>query len=142
MTSTHSASPLPVAAALASIRLIQKEKLVENSRVLGEVLERELIRIQKKHPDVIGCVHAKGLVAGVMIAKKGTREPDPETAFRINEACICKGLLMTAPVGTYGECHKIAPALMINEEALRESLQVFEQACDEVLDGTEAHPAV
>ena len=130
--------PLPVAAALASIRLIQKEGLVENSRVLGELLERELLRIQGKHREVIGCVHAKGLVAGVMIAKKGTREPDPDTAFRINEACIHKGLLMTAPVGTYGECHKIAPALMITEDALKESLAVFEQACDEILGGAAA----
>jgi 4-aminobutyrate aminotransferase-like enzyme len=138
MTSTHSASPLPVAAALASIRLIQKENLVENSRVLGEFLERELLRIQGKHREVIGCVHVKGLVGGVMIAKRGTREPDPETALRINEACIRKGLLMTAPVGTYGECHKIAPALMINKEALRESLEVYEQACDEVLGSTRA----
>ena len=133
MTSTHSASPLPVAAALASIHLIQKEGLVENSRVLGIVLERELLRIQGKYRESIGCVHAKGLVAGVMMAKKGTREPDPETALRINQACIHKGLLLTAPVGTYGECHKVAPPLMINRAALGESLEVFEQACDEVL---------
>jgi 4-aminobutyrate aminotransferase-like enzyme len=131
-TSTHSASPLPVAAALASIRLIQKEGLVENSRALGEVLERELLRIQAKHPRSIGCVRAKGLVGGVMIAKPGTREPDPENAFRISEACFHKGLLMFAPVGAYGECLKIAPPLMITEDALRESLQVYEEACDEV----------
>jgi len=134
MTSTHSASPLPVAAALASIKLIQQEHLVENSRVLGELLERELLRIQAKHPDVIGCVHVKGLVAGVMIAKRGSREPDPDTALKINVACFKMGLLMTAPVGTYGECHKVAPPLMITEEALRESLQVYEEACDQVLD--------
>ncbi len=133
MTSTHSASPLPVAAALASIRLIQKENLVENSRVLGEVLEAGLLRIQGAHSAVMGCVHAKGLVAAVMIAKKGTREPDPETAFRINVACFHKGLLMTAPVGTFGECHKVAPPLMITEDALRESLEVYERACAETL---------
>ena len=132
-TSTHSASPLPVAAALASIKLIQKENQVENSRALGEMLEREFLRIQQKYPSVIGCVHVKGLVGGIMIAKKGTREPDPETALRINVACFHKGLLMTAPVGTYGECHKVAPPLMINEDALQESIGVYEDACREVL---------
>jgi 4-aminobutyrate aminotransferase-like enzyme len=40
---------------------------------------------------------------------------------------------MFAPVGIGGECLKIAPPLSINEEALRESIQVFEEACDEVL---------
>jgi 4-aminobutyrate aminotransferase-like enzyme len=42
---------------------------------------------------------------------------------------------MFAPVGIAGECVKIAPPLSIEEDALRESLQVFEQAIDEVLKG-------
>lgn len=44
-----------------------------------------------------------------------------------------KGLLIFAPVGIGGECIKIAPPLIINKEALRESVQVFEKACNEVL---------
>ena len=40
---------------------------------------------------------------------------------------------MFAPVGIGGECLKIAPPLTITEEALREGLSVFEQACDEIL---------
>ena len=42
-------------------------------------------------------------------------------------------VLMFAPVGAGGECLKIAPPLTIAEEALRESLQVFEEAVDEIL---------
>ena len=59
--------------------------------------------------------------------------PDPETAIAINIKCVQKGLLMFAPVGIGGECLKISPPLTINEEMLRESLQVFEEAIDEVL---------
>jgi 4-aminobutyrate aminotransferase-like enzyme len=40
---------------------------------------------------------------------------------------------MFAPVGIAGECLKIAPPLMISEDALRESIKVFEEACDEIL---------
>jgi 4-aminobutyrate aminotransferase-like enzyme len=40
---------------------------------------------------------------------------------------------MFAPVGIAGECVKIAPPLVIDEQALVESLQVLEEACDEVL---------
>jgi 4-aminobutyrate aminotransferase-like enzyme len=36
-------------------------------------------------------------------------------------------------VGVAGECLKVAPPLVIAEEALRESLKVFEEACDEIL---------
>jgi 4-aminobutyrate aminotransferase / (S)-3-amino-2-methylpropionate transaminase / 5-aminovalerate transaminase len=134
MTSTHSASPLPVAAALANLRIIQREGLVENSRRLGEILHPELQRIRERYPDVLGCVHGKGLVAGIMIAVRGSHwTPDPDTALRLNWAVIKRGVMMTAPVGTYGECHKVAPPLMISEEALRESIGAYAEACDEVL---------
>ena len=39
---------------------------------------------------------------------------------------------MFAPVGTGGECVKIAPPLTIKEEMLRESIAVLEEACDAV----------
>ena len=133
MTSTHSGSPLSVVAAVESLKLIQKEQLVENSRKLGEILIPELERIRNKYPDVLGCMHGKGLVAGIQVVKKGTKVPDSETALKINEKCFHKGLLMIAPVGIAGECLKIAPPLNTTEEALWEGIKVFEEACDEIL---------
>jgi 4-aminobutyrate aminotransferase/diaminobutyrate-pyruvate transaminase/4-aminobutyrate aminotransferase/(S)-3-amino-2-methylpropionate transaminase len=133
MTSTHSGSPLPVVAAIANLEIIQKEGLVERAARLGEILLPELHRIQQKHPQVLGCVQGKGLVAGIQVVKPGTKTPDPEMALKINIACLQKGLLMFAPVGVAGECLKIAPPLTIAEDALRESVQVLEEAADEVL---------
>ena len=135
MTSTHSASPLPVVAAIENIRIIKEENLIENARKLGGILIPELERIRNKYPEVLGCVHGKGLVAGIQVVKKGTKTPDPDTALKINEKCFQKGLLMFAPVGIGGECIKIAPPLIINEEALREGIAVLEEACDQVLGG-------
>jgi 4-aminobutyrate aminotransferase/diaminobutyrate-pyruvate transaminase/4-aminobutyrate aminotransferase/(S)-3-amino-2-methylpropionate transaminase len=133
MTSTHSGSPLPVVAAIESLKLIINEKLVENAAKLGAILIPELLRIQRKYPDVLGCLQGKGLVAGIQVVKKGTKTPDSDMALKINEKCFHKGLLMFAPVGIAGECLKIAPPLTITEEALREGIQVFEEACDEIL---------
>ena len=133
MTSTHSGSPLPVVAAVESLKIILRENLVENSKNMGDILIPELKRIQEKYPDVLGCLQGKGLVAGIQVVKKGTKTPDSETAVKINEKCFHKGLLMFAPVGIAGECLKIAPPLMITEEALREGIKVFEEACDEIL---------
>ena len=56
MTSTHSGSPLPVAAAIASLEIIRKERLAERAAHLGEVLIPELQRLQRKYPKVFGCV--------------------------------------------------------------------------------------
>lgn len=133
MTSTHSGSPLSVVAAVENLKIIKKERLVENAEKLGEILLPELQRIRDKYPDVLGCVHGKGLVAGIQVVKKGSKSPDPETALKINEKCFQKGLLMFAPVGVGGECLKIAPPLVTSVEALKEGIMVFEEACDEVL---------
>jgi len=131
--STHSGNPVCAAAALASIKLIEKEGLVKNARKLGVVLASELQRIRCRYPSVLGCVHSLGLVAGIQVVKKGTKEPDGQTALQINERCFQKGLLMFAPAGVAGECVKIAPPLVINEGALREGISVIEKACDEIL---------
>jgi 4-aminobutyrate aminotransferase-like enzyme len=133
MTSTHSGSPLCVAAAIANLEVIEEENLVENSAKLGELMCSELKRIQQKYPERLGCFHGKGLVAGIQCVKPGTKTPDPALALEINIKCLQKGLLMFAPVGIGGECIKIAPPLSITEDALKESLEVFEAACDEIL---------
>jgi 4-aminobutyrate aminotransferase-like enzyme len=133
MTSTHSASPLPVVAAIENLKIIKEEKLVKRAQKLGDTLESGLRKIQAKYPHALGCVQSKGLVAGIQVVKKGTKEPDPETAVKINEKCFHKGLLMFAPVGIGGECLKISPPLVITKKALVEGIETLEEACDEIL---------
>ena len=135
MTSTHSASPLPTVSAIENLKIIVGEGLCEHAAEMGKVLIPELERIRVKYPDVLGCVRGKGLVAGIQVVKPGTKEPNPEVAVAINLACFQKGLLMFAPVGVGGECLKISPPLTISEEALRESIAVFEEAIDDVMEG-------
>ena len=135
MTSTHSASPLAVAAATANLKVIKDEGLVARAERLGSWFIPELRRIQERYPSVLGCFQGKGLVAGIQAVKAGTKTPDPALALKINLACLYRGLLMFAPVGIGGECVKIAPPLTIEEDALRESVTVFEEAVHSVLKG-------
>jgi 4-aminobutyrate aminotransferase/(S)-3-amino-2-methylpropionate transaminase len=135
MTSTHSASPLAVEAALANLQVIREEGLVARSEHLGRILLDGLHPIQARHCRRLGCLWGKGLVAGLQVVQPGTKIPDPDTATRVNVSCFRKGLLMFAPVGVAGECLKICPPLVISEDALRESIAVFGEACDEVLAG-------
>ena len=46
MTATHSGSPLPVSAALASLRILSEDRLVERAAMLGDGLLPELSRIE------------------------------------------------------------------------------------------------
>ncbi len=133
MTSTHSASPLPVAAAIANLKIILEEDLAGRAGRMEGVLMSRLARIQAGHASRLGCLHGKGLVAGIQVVKAGTKIPDPETALAINVASLRRGVLMFAPVGIAGECLKIAPPLTIAEDAILESTEAFDEAVEEVL---------
>jgi 4-aminobutyrate aminotransferase/(S)-3-amino-2-methylpropionate transaminase len=133
MTSTHSASPLPVAAAIANLGILLDERLAERAARMEGILMPLLAGIQSKHASRLGCLHGKGLVAGIQVVKAGTKDPDPETALAINVASMHRGVLMFAPVGIAGECLKIAPPLTIAEDAVVESAQAFGEAVEEVL---------
>lgn len=133
MTSTHSASPLPVVASLENLKLLAAENLVEKAAELGIGFGERLETIREKHSARIGKAHYRGLVGGLLIRHEGTKTPDAEAALKINEHCFRKGLLMFAPVGLGGGCIKIAPPLTTPKDALDEGLDVLEEVCDDVL---------
>ena len=60
MTSTHTGSPICVAAALASIDIIMKEKLWINAERMGKLMMKGLIGIRKKFPERVGAVQEAG----------------------------------------------------------------------------------
>lgn len=134
MTSTHSGSPLPVIAAIANIKAMKTENIVEHVVNMGHILKESLEHIQQKHPSQIGFATCKGMVAGLQIVQPGTKNPDGKSALAINEKCFQKGLLMFAPVGKGGMCIKICPPLITPRDALEEGITVLDEVCDEVLD--------
>jgi 4-aminobutyrate aminotransferase-like enzyme len=131
MTSTHTGNPVCAAAALASLKKIVNEDLAGNAKRLEPILLAGLTEIQKKHPDVVGNVTGKGLVAGLQMVKAGQKEPEADLAFDIIERCFHKGLLFFAPVGSWGQTVKVAPPLTITRDALEEGLAVLAESVDE-----------
>ena len=137
MTSTHTGNPVCCAAALASIDLVVKENLAENARKVGAVLHEKLRGLMKQFPQ-IGSVDGKGLVAGVACVVPGKKDPDGDLAWEVVERSIEKGVLMFTPVGFGGATVKIAPPLVITEEAILESVGVLEEAFAESIARKEA----
>jgi 4-aminobutyrate aminotransferase/(S)-3-amino-2-methylpropionate transaminase len=133
MTSTHTGNPVCVAAAVANLRVIEEEHLVEHARCMGEILQPGLRRIGSRFPEHVGAVHGKGLVGSLHMVKPGGIEPNPELAGRIVLGCVQKGLMLFAPVGYGGASVKIAPPLVIGEEAIREGTGVLEEAVEEAV---------
>ena len=138
MTSTHTGNPVCCAAALASIDLVVRENLADNARRVGALLHSKLHAVAGRIHS-IGCVAGKGLVAGLACVLPGTTNPDADLAFEVVRRSMEKGLLMFSPVGLGGGTVKIAPPLVITEEAISESVAVLEESFAEAL---QAHAAV
>lgn len=132
MTSTHSGNPLCCAAALASLDLIVERGLVENAASVGEALRGALEELKGEFPDAIGALHGRGMVYGLHMVRKGSKEPDGELAFRIVEKAIQRGLMLFAPVGFGGATVKICPPLMMDEEAVRDGAKALREAFEAV----------
>jgi len=133
MTSTHTGNPVCAAAALASVRKVVEGGLIENARVMGEILLSGLKAIGERYPAIVGAVHGRGLVAGLHMVKAGGTEPDGDLAFAIVEKAVQKGLLLFAPVGFGGGTVKIAPPLTITEAAIGDGLVALREAIEDAV---------
>ena len=127
MTSTHSANAICAAAALANLKVIRREKLVENAATLAPVLAEGAERIARASGGGIGHWASTGLVAALQFTKPGTTDPAPEPAWEFVRRAVQRGIMLFAPVGVGGCAIKLNPPLVINEEALAEGLGVLEQ---------------
>ena len=138
MTSSHAGNPVCCAAALASIALVLEEDLAGNARVVGARLHQKLRELQSRYRQ-IGSVDGKGLVAGLACVVPGTKEPDADLAWDVVRRAMEKGVLMFAPVGFGGATVKIAPPLVITEDAIDDSVSGLEEA---LAEATQAQSAV
>ena len=77
--STFGGSTAGPAAALEVLKIIKREKLLENVNEVGEHLINKLLELQDKH-EMVGEVRGKGLFCGVELVKdRKTKEPVDET---------------------------------------------------------------
>ncbi len=101
--STFGGNPLACAVALASLEVIEEERLAERSERLGEMLMSELKKVRSP---IIREVRGRGLLVGVELA--GPARPYCERLRE--EGILCKE--------THGNVIRFAPPLVITEEDL------------------------
>lgn len=132
---TYSGHPMGCAAASATIDVYKDENLIENSKKMGYLLGEILEELKEKHSSV-GDVRYIGLFSAIELVKdKGTKEPlvpygkDPEGLMK-----KILGMLIEKGFWTYTHDNIIivAPPLIINEEQLRESMEIMDQVLDYV----------
>jgi len=110
--STFGGNPVCLAAAMATVRLLQDE-YVANSAKIGEFLLVRLERLMDRHP-AIGDVRGLGLMLGIEIVKdRTTKEKAPELRDAIIYECFRRGLLVLAAGPS---TIRLSPPLMVDEE--------------------------
>jgi taurine---2-oxoglutarate transaminase len=131
---TYSGHPLACAVAVASIKVLESEGLVERTRRLGEEVVRPTLEEMKaRHPSV-GDVRGLGLFWAIeLVRDRAEREMlvpfNPSAAEaaplrRVVEACHAGNVW---PFVHHNRLH-VAPPLVISESDLRQGLEVIEGA--------------
>ena len=117
--STYGGNPLACAVAIAAMQVVIDEKLSENAERLGEVLRAGLREIKS---DRVTAVRGKGLLNAIVIQEK-----DGIDAWDVCLKLKDKGLLAKP---THGDIIRFAPPLVINEEQLKECIQIIKETIE------------
>ena len=130
LNSTHGGNPVCCAAALATLRVLERENLTAHAAELGRTLEPHLQAIADRHADYVHTVQGRGLVWAIHIINPQTGELDSRLSDLITERAMHKGvMLVRTGVGTV----KLGPPLCIPEAAALEGVQAVSEAIAEVV---------
>jgi 4-aminobutyrate aminotransferase len=130
--STFGGNPVCIAAALATLDVIEKEGLLRNSQEVGDHMIKRMAGWPKKHR-IVGDVRGRGLMIGVDIVKdQATREYGNSERDRVVEAAFERGILF---LGCGPSTVRIAPPLIVTKDeadvamdALEESIAAVEKS--------------
>ncbi len=125
--STFGGNPVAIAAALATVGLIEREYMQNAARV-GKFVFEKMARWTERHR-IVGDVRGKGLMIGVEIVRdQKTKEPAPDLRKRILDAAFHKGVLI---LGAGESTLRLAPPLLIDEAQAEFAVRTVESCIEE-----------
>jgi len=126
--STFGGNPISIAAALATMDVLEREGIDNAARVGGKILER-LHGWKATHP-LVGDVRGRGLMIGIELVKdKTTREPAPALRNRVETLAFEMGLML---LGCGETSIRLCPPLIVKEEEASVALDILEEALTQV----------
>ena len=131
---SHVSDPLPAAAGLAVLDVIEEESLVEQARARGELLLVRLRELAARH-EQIGDVRGRGLLVGLeLVTDRETREPANALGAAVTGECLRRGLSMNiVRAGTSANCFRMAPPLSITEDEIDTAVAILDDALAAIL---------
>ena len=122
---TYGANAVACAAALATLDVIQEEKLVENSTERGAQLKDALAQVASGS-DRITDVRGLGLMLGNEF-RDADGNPDGATAGAVQQEAARRGLLLLT-CGAWGQVVRFIPALVVDSDQVDEAVSIWADA--------------
>lgn len=125
---TYGGSPLACAVALKILDVIQREKLADNARQVGDLLKTRLRSLITDYPTVLQAVRGLGLMLGIELAPNLPNlpgDPGKTVAVRFTNLLHAAGLLVI-PAGA--QIVRLLPPLNLRPAEAEEGLKILESA--------------
>ena len=126
--STFGGNPISIAAALATMDVLEREG-IDNAARVGEFMLERLRGWKNSHP-LVGDVRGRGLMIGIELVKdKTTREPAAELRNRVETVAFEKGLMI---LGCGETSFRLCPPLIVSKEEASVALDILEESLAQV----------
>lgn len=123
-SSSYGGNPLASAACDVTLQTVIKERLVENSRVVGAALLERLHQLRGRQP-IVARVRGRGLMIGVDLVNPRTGKPlEADVCRELFGECLRRGLMTM----TYNPMLRINPPLTITKEEALAGADILEEA--------------
>ena len=127
---TYGANAVACAAAIATLDVIQDEKLVENAAVRGARLKDALRGVADRFKQITD-VRGLGLMIGNEF-RDAEGQPSGALAAAAQQEAAKRGLLLLT-CGAWGQVVRFIPALVVGEQDVEEAAQIWSDAVGAVL---------
>jgi 4-aminobutyrate aminotransferase len=125
--STFGGNPVSIAAALATLDVIEREGLLGHTQELGTHILGRTTDWPAKHR-LVGDVRGRGLMIGIeLVADKQTKQPCPAERDHVIELAFARGMLF---LGCGPSSIRIAPPLIATKEQAELALDVLEECIE------------
>ena len=130
VTHSHSNDPLACAAGIASLDVVEQDRVPEKARKLGGYLKAKLQGLADRF-DLIGDVRGRGLLQGIeLVHSRETKEPATDAGPRIAAHALREGLIFS--VRREGSVLRFVPPATTTEAQIDHAMEILTDALEVV----------
>ncbi len=127
---TYGGNAVACAAALATLDVIDDERLAERAERIGDQLLDAIRGLAAGHPHVAE-VRGRGLMLAIEFADGADLTPRPDLAKALLAESMARNLLLLS-CGTYGQAVRIIPPLVTTDDEVEMAVRVIGESLDAI----------